>query len=93
MMYVQRSPGSQHELFNRIDQEYTCKEHIQSTIIIRVFCDVYMCNVVFVCMCGCVCVCVHVCACVCVCVCVCVVHLCMLWIGCVIQAEKQSQCI
>ena len=53
-MYVKRSPGSQHELFNRIDQEYMCREHIQSTIIIRVFCQMYiiMCNVVCVCVCG-----------------------------------------
>ena len=57
-----------HELFNRIDQEYMCREHIQCTIIgVLLFVPhVYMCKY-------------SVCACVCVCV-----DLCMLWLGCVI---------
>ena len=58
-----------HELFNRIDQEYMCREHIQCTIIIRVLLFVPH---VYMCKCS-VCVCVYVC-----------VDLCMLWIGCTI---------
>ena len=54
-----------HELFNRTDQEYMCREHIQCTII-RVLLFVPH---VYMCKCS-----------VCVCVCVCV-DLCMLWIG------------
>ena len=45
-----------HELFNRIDQEYMCREHIQCTIIIRVLLfvpHVYMCKC-SVCVCVCV---------------------------------------
>ena len=41
-----------HELFNRIDQEYMCREHIQCTIIIRVLLFVphaYMCKCSYVC--------------------------------------------
>ena len=59
-----------HELFNRIDQEYMCREHIQCTIIIRVLLSVphvvcvCMCVWIFVCVCGFLYVCV--------------------WIGCVI---------
>ena len=59
-----------HELFNRIDQEYMCREHIQCTII-RVLLFVPH---VYMCKCS---MCVYVCVCVCV-------DLCMLWIGCVI---------
>ena len=58
-----------HELFNRIDQEFMCREHIQCTIIIRVL---FFVPHVYMCKCS-----------VCVCVCVCK-DLCMLWIGCVI---------
>ena len=50
-----------HELFNRIDQEYMCREHIQCTIIIRVLLfvpHVYMCKCS---VCVCVCVCVYLC--------------------------------
>ena len=51
-----------HELFNRIDQEYMCREHIQCTIIrVLLFVPhVYMCKCsVYVCVCTvCVCVCV-----------------------------------
>ena len=55
-----------HELFNRIDQEYMCREHIQCTIIrVLLFVPhVYMCKCS---VCVRVCVCVHVCVCVCVC--------------------------
>ena len=59
-----------HELFNRIDQEYMCREDIQCTII-RVLLFVPH---VYMCKCS---------VCVCVCVCVCV-DSCMLWIGCMI---------
>ena len=47
-----------HEQFNRIDQEYMCREHIQCTIIrVLLFVPhVYMCNCSV-----CVCVCVYVC--------------------------------
>ena len=50
-----------HELFNRIDQEYMCREHIQCTIIrVLLFVPhVYMCKC-SVCVCVCVCVCVFV---------------------------------
>ena len=49
-----------HELFNRIDQEYMCREHIQCTIIrVLLFVPhVYMCKCS---VCVCVCVCVYVC--------------------------------
>ena len=43
-----------HELFNRIDQEYMCREHIQCTII-RVLLFVPHVSVVCVCVCVCVC--------------------------------------
>ena len=60
-----------HELFNRIDQEYMCRQHIQCTIIIRVLLFVPH---VYMCKCSvCVCVCVYVC-----------VDMCMLWIDCMI---------
>ena len=44
-----------HELFNRIDQEYMCREHMQCTIIRVLFFvpHVYMCKCrVCVCVCG-----------------------------------------
>ena len=45
---------SLHELFNRIDQEYMCREHIQCTIIIRVILFIVLPNVyVYVCVCMC----------------------------------------
>ena len=49
-----------HELFNRIDQEYMCREHIQCTIIRVLLFEphVYMCKCS---VCVCVCVCVWIC--------------------------------
>ena len=61
-VYVMYVP---HELFNRIDQEYMCREHIQCTIIIRVLLFVPL-----VCMCKCS-MCVWMCVCVWICMCIC----------------------
>ena len=48
-----------HELFNRIDQEYMCREHIQCIIKVLLIVPQYMC-VSVVCMWMCVCMCVYV---------------------------------
>ena len=58
VMYTYMYMYVPHELFNRIDQEYRCREHIQCIIIIRVYClcHMYICvSVVCVCVCMCVC--------------------------------------